>query len=222
MSHRSPQHSQTAPPTSLTGALLSIFSWMPIRLRWCGSAPPPTLARSHLPTEAFASAPFTSNQWPSFMTLKWWSTLSCRCAFTCHEQRRHASIICVACGPSVGSLVATSRHGLCQPSSCRYWITAMPSLQAFRLRCWCRSREYCMPQLVWCWIPGSPATWPRVCGFEGAALAPSHATNWLQALLVSPQVIAWSSAGVHHQHVEGSCGRPSLSTLRMAASGNYT
>jgi len=62
----------------------------------------------------------------------------------------------------------------------------------------------------------SPATQPRVCGFEGAALAPSRTTNRLQAVLVSPQVIAWSSAGVHHQ---GSCGRPV--TLRAAVSGNY-
>jgi len=51
----------------------------------------------------------------------------------------------------------------------------------------------------------SPATRPRVCGFEGAALAPSRTMNRLQAVLVSPQVIVWSSAGVHHQHVEGSC-----------------
>jgi len=54
----------------------------------------------------------------------------------------------------------------------------------------------------------SPATRLRVCGFEGAALAPSRTMNRLQAVLVSTQVIAWSSAGVHHQHVEGSCWRP--------------
>ena len=43
-----------------------------------------------------------------------------------------------------------SRHGLCQPLSCRGWITAMPSLQAFRLQRWRRSRECCMLQLIWC------------------------------------------------------------------------
>jgi len=39
-----------------------------------------------------------------------------------------------------------ARHGSFQPSSCRDWITAMPSLQAFRLQ---RSRECCMLHLVW-------------------------------------------------------------------------
>jgi len=51
----------------------------------------------------------------------------------------------------------------------------------------------------------SPATRSRVCRFEGAALAPSRTTNRLQDVLVSPQVIARSSAAEHHQHVEGSC-----------------
>jgi len=55
---------------------------------------------------------------------------------------------------SVGSLVATSRHSSCQPSSCRDWNTAMPSSQAFRLQRWRRSRECGMLQLVWSWISG--------------------------------------------------------------------
>jgi len=85
------------------------------------------------------------------------------CEFIVIEQRRHASIICVACSPSVGSSsVATSRHGSCQPSSCRDWITAMPSLQAFRLQRWLRSRECCMPQLVWCSISSHAITCLRL------------------------------------------------------------
>jgi len=43
----------------------------------------------------------------------------------------------------------------------------------------------------------SPDTRSRVCGFEGAALAPNRTTNRLQAVHDSPQVIAWSSAGVY-------------------------
>jgi len=46
---------------------------------------------------------------------------------------------------------------------------------------------------------------PCVGAFEGAALAPSRTTNRLQAVLLSPQVITWSSARVHQQHVEAVC-----------------
>ena len=48
----------------------------------------------------------------------------------------------------------------------------------------------------------SPATRSCVGGFEGAALAAGRTTNRLQAVLVSPQVVTWSSARVHQQHVE--------------------
>jgi len=53
--------------------------------------------------------------------------------------------------------------------------------------------------------PESLATRSCVGGFERAALAPSRTTNRLQAMLVSPQVITWSSARVHQQHVEAGC-----------------
>jgi len=61
---------------------------------------------------------------------------------TCFYHLRHLWSI-------LSSLITTSRHGSCQPSSCQDWITAMPSLQAFRLQRWRRSRECCMLQLVW-------------------------------------------------------------------------
>jgi len=35
MSHRSSRHTNNAPLTSLPGAILSVFSWMRIRQRWC-------------------------------------------------------------------------------------------------------------------------------------------------------------------------------------------
>jgi len=70
-----------------------------------------------------------------------------RTAQTCFYHLRRLR---TAVHPSIGSSVVTSRHGSCQPSSFRDWITAMPSLQAFRLQRCRHSRECCMPQLVWC------------------------------------------------------------------------
>jgi len=175
-------------------------AWLrPIRHRWCGSDRPPSSARSHLPEAVFVSAPSMSNQWPSFTALEWWSTLSSRCASTCHEQQ---TCFYVACDPSYGRW--SRRHGtagislrlveigLLQCRPCR------PS--GFNVGAVLNSAACCSS-----FGPESPATWSGVGGFEGAALVPSRTTNRLQAVLVSPQVITWSSARVHQQHVEAGC-----------------
>jgi len=124
--------------------------------------------------------------------------LDARPRVTTHEQRRHASTICVACSPSVGSLVATSRHGSCQPLSCRDWITAMPSLQDFRLQRWRRSRECCMLH----WLPVVQRIDYKLCLLvhkSSLGQAPEYISNMLKP----------------------AANDPSLTTLRAAANKNY-
>jgi len=130
----------------------------------------------------------------------------------------HASIMCVACGPSVGSSVVTSRHGSCQPSSCRDWITATPSLQAFRLRRWRRSRECCMPQLLV--LNLRPRDHVSAALRELHWLPVAQRIDYKMCLLVHK-----SSPGQAPQYIsnmlKAAADDPSLTTLRKAASGNY-
>jgi len=158
-------------------------------------------ARSHLATEAFASASSTSNQWPSFVTLEWWSTLSSRCAFTCHEQRicfyhlRRLRSIRRQLGRDVTARLV-SAFVLSRLDYCNAVLAGLPASTLAPFQRVLHAAARLVLNL-------------RPRDHVSAALGELH---WLpvaqQAVHVSPQVIAWSSAGVHHQHVEGSCWRP--------------